>query len=99
MGAERLDAKTHRPANEPFPVYHLHSSRRSMSNISLSMLEVGVAPGRIVFAQGEVSGNIWLVRTQSTGSISPCRQSAFPSKIIFALHLHPRIAGLATPRE
>ena len=64
LWAQRLDAKTHRPANEPFPVYHLHSSRRSMSNISLSMLEVGVAPGRIVFAQGEVSGNIWLVRTQ-----------------------------------
>ena len=49
------------PADWPaFAIAHFHSSRRSMLNVGLTELEVAVAPDRIVFVQGEVTGNIWL---------------------------------------
>ena len=60
--AQRLDPRTHRPAGDAFAVHHLHSSRRSMMNVGLTQLETAVGPDRIVFAQGEVTGNIWLTK-------------------------------------
>ncbi len=60
LWAARLDPHTHRPAGAPFAIAHFHSSRRSMLNVGLSELEVAVGPDRIVFVQGEVTGNIWL---------------------------------------
>jgi len=60
LWAQRLEPRTRRPAGAPFAVAHFHSSRRSMLNVGLTPLEIGVAPDRIVFVQGEVTGNIWL---------------------------------------
>jgi hypothetical protein len=58
--AARLDPHTRHPIGAPFAVAHFHSSRRSMLNVALSELELAVGPDRIVFMQGEVTGNIWL---------------------------------------
>ncbi len=62
LWAQRLDPHTRRPAGAPFAVAHFHSSRRSMLNVGLSPLELAVGPERIVFVQGEVTGNIWLAQ-------------------------------------
>ena len=60
LWAQRLEPRTRRPAGAPFAVSHFHSSRRSMLNVGLTSLEIAVAPDRIVFVQGDVTGNIWL---------------------------------------
>jgi Tol biopolymer transport system component len=62
LWARRIDPRNHQPAGDAFAVKHLHSSRRSMTNVGLSPLEIGIAPDRIVFVQGEVTGNVWLVK-------------------------------------
>jgi Tol biopolymer transport system component len=64
LWSRRIDPKSHRPIGELISVRHFHSSRRSLSNIGLSPLEIGIARDKIVFAQGEVTGNIWLVRSK-----------------------------------
>jgi serine/threonine protein kinase len=61
LWARRIDPRTHRPIGDLFPVRHFHSSRRSLTNIALGPLELAVAPDRLVFGQGEITGNIWLV--------------------------------------
>jgi hypothetical protein len=58
--AQRLDPHTRKPVGAPFTVYHSHSSRRSLLNVGLTPLEVAVGPDKIVFVQGEVTGNIWM---------------------------------------
>jgi hypothetical protein len=60
--AQRLDTKTRKPAGAPFSVYHSHSSRRSLLNVGLAPLEMAVGPDKIVFVQGEVTGNIWIAK-------------------------------------
>jgi hypothetical protein len=58
--AQRLDPKTAacRPSLE---IYHSHSARRSLLNAEVIPLELHVAPGRLVFHLGEITGNIWMV--------------------------------------
>jgi Tol biopolymer transport system component len=60
LWAQRLEPRTRRPAGAPFAVAHFHSSRRSMLNVDVVRLEMAVGPERIVFVQGEVTGDIWL---------------------------------------
>jgi Tol biopolymer transport system component len=62
LWARRIDRQSHQPTGELIPVRHFHSSRRSMSNVGLNPLEVGVGADRIVFVQGEVTGNVWLLK-------------------------------------
>jgi Tol biopolymer transport system component len=59
--AQRLDPKTKRPIGPPLEIYHSHSARRSLLNADIIPLEVHVAPGRLVFHLGEITGNIWMV--------------------------------------
>ena len=62
LWGRRIDPATHRPADDLVPVRHFHSSRRSMMNMSVNSLELAVGRDRIAFAQGEVTGNVWLVK-------------------------------------
>jgi hypothetical protein len=41
-------------------VYHFHGARLSMMNISVVEHEIAVAPGKLLFHLGELTGNIWL---------------------------------------
>ncbi|OFW08702.1 MAG: hypothetical protein A3H96_08545 [Acidobacteria bacterium RIFCSPLOWO2_02_FULL_67_36] len=59
--AQRLDPKTKRPVGPPLQIYHSHSARRSLLNANIIPLELHVAPGRLVFHLGEITGNIWMV--------------------------------------
>ncbi|MFN7938813.1 MAG: protein kinase [Bryobacteraceae bacterium] len=62
LWGRRIDPATNRPVDDLVPVRHFHSSRRSMMNMSVNTLELAVARDRIAFAQGEVTGNVWLVK-------------------------------------
>jgi Tol biopolymer transport system component len=60
--AQRLDA-SHKPGGEPFAVAHFHDAMRSLMNID-SPGEIGVTVGknRLIYAAGELKGNIWYTR-------------------------------------
>lgn len=47
-------------AGAPLAVYHFHDARHSPLNVGLSALELSPARDRIIFCQGELTGNIWL---------------------------------------
>lgn len=64
LWAQHLDPMTGEPEGAPFAVYQGHSSRRSMLNVGLSPLEIAVGPDKIVFVQGEVTGNIWMAESR-----------------------------------
>ena len=60
--ARRLDPGTKAPSGEAFAVQHFHTARRSLQRLAfwgyLTGPSVGV--GRMVFALGELTGNIWM---------------------------------------
>jgi hypothetical protein len=41
------------------PVYHFHSARRSLANVGFYP-GLSVAADKLVFTQGELTGNIWM---------------------------------------
>ena len=57
--AQRLDRQK-KPAGPAFEVYPLHSAVRSMMDVPVQMLEISIAPNRLVFPLNERTGNIWL---------------------------------------
>ena len=65
--AQRVDHNTRQPVGDPFAVYHFHSARRSLTNVGFGTGLVGlsIAKDKIVFAQGEVTGNIWMTELPS----------------------------------
>jgi serine/threonine protein kinase len=63
--AQRLDPSTKRPRGEPMAVCHFHETRRSPSPVTASF-GPAVGRGRIVFALGEQTGNIWLAEPESS---------------------------------
>jgi len=59
--ARKLDSSNRRPLGEAFAVAHFHSARRSLKRIpGAGMIGLSVAPGRLILAFGELTGNIWL---------------------------------------
>jgi eukaryotic-like serine/threonine-protein kinase len=64
LWGQRLEPASKQPLGPAFPVHHFHSTWRSISNFDLGLLVVSVARDRIVFNQGERTGNIWMVRTR-----------------------------------
>ena len=58
--AQRLERITRLPVGPPVAVYHFHSARRSLANVSSATGLVGlsIAADQVVFAQGEAVGNI-----------------------------------------
>lgn len=48
------------PSAKAIPVLHSHGSRLSLRNANQISREISVARDRIVFNQGEITGNIWM---------------------------------------
>jgi Tol biopolymer transport system component/tRNA A-37 threonylcarbamoyl transferase component Bud32 len=59
--AQRLDRETKRAVGYPFPVLHLHGSRRSMTTAigDPGSISISVGDDRMVFSLGDLTGNIW----------------------------------------
>jgi Tol biopolymer transport system component len=64
--ARRLDPATHHPVGDPFEVAPFHTARASLRRLAntTGLTGLTVAPGRLVFALGELTGNIWLEERQ-----------------------------------
>jgi Tol biopolymer transport system component len=60
--ARQLDPATKRPVGEAFAVRHFHSARFSLRQVGSRGFLTGltVGDGALVFAMGELKGNIWL---------------------------------------
>jgi hypothetical protein len=47
------------------PAYHFHSARRSLANVANpDRVGLSVAPDKVVFALGELTGNIWMAEPE-----------------------------------
>ena len=58
--AQHLDLELGRTTGAPFPVFHAHTAVRNMMNVDgPSRVNLTVSAGRLVFAMGEVTGNLW----------------------------------------
>jgi len=55
-----VDPQTKRPSGKAVAVFHSHGSRLSLRNANQVSREMSVARDRIVFNQGEITGNIWM---------------------------------------
>ena len=60
--ARRLNGANKLPAGDAFAVLHFHRARRSLRRMTptTGLIGLSVAPGRMVFSFGELTGNIWL---------------------------------------
>jgi Tol biopolymer transport system component len=60
--ARRLHGANKQPAGDAFAVLHFHRARRSLRRMTgtTGLIGLSVAPGRMVFSFGELTGNIWL---------------------------------------
>ena len=60
--ARRLNGASKQPAGDAFAVLHFHRARRSLRRMTgtTGLIGLSVAPGRMVFSFGELTGNIWL---------------------------------------
>ena len=60
--ARRLNGANKQPAGDAFAVRHFHRARRSLKRMTgtTGLIGLSVAPGRMVFSFGELTGNIWL---------------------------------------
>ena len=55
-----LEPRTKRPSGKAVAVFHSHDSRLSLRNANGVSRSMSVARDRIVFNQGEITGNIWM---------------------------------------
>ena len=61
LWAQRLDPATKKPVGSAFPVYHLHSARRSLGNVVIFFQQISVAKDKLVFPLNERTANIWMI--------------------------------------
>ena len=58
--AQKLDMDFKRPMGAPFPVFHSHNAVRNLMNIDgPAQVGLSIGGGRLVFAMGEITGNLW----------------------------------------
>jgi len=55
-----LDGQTKRPVGPPVAALHSHGARLSIRNANLVPQDFSVARDKIVFNQGDITGNIWM---------------------------------------
>jgi len=60
--ATPVDPRTKRPSGQAVAVFHAHGSRLSLRNANQISRGLSVAMNRIVFNQGEITGNIWMTQ-------------------------------------
>ncbi len=60
--AARVDPVTRRPEGVPFPVYHFHHARRSLTGIGrVRGTTMAVGGGKLFLALGDLTGNLWML--------------------------------------
>lgn len=64
--ARRLDERRH-PVGDSFAVQHFHTARWSLGEVLDHQIGLWAAPGRLIFALREQTGNIWLQETAARG--------------------------------
>ena len=62
LWTQPLEPETKRPVGPPLPLYHIHQVRRSILNVGYGLMDISVAPDKIVFNLGEITGNIWMTK-------------------------------------
>jgi hypothetical protein len=61
LWSQPLEPETKRPVGPAQPLYHLHQVRRSIPNVGgWGLMDIAVAPDKIVLNLGEITGNIWM---------------------------------------
>lgn len=58
---QQLDPSTRSPLGPPKAVAHFHDGRLSMRNVEMGPLAFQVAPDKLIFSLGELTGNVWLL--------------------------------------
>ena len=58
--AWRLDARTKRPLEEPFAVYHFHGARMRVAGGLFAEFGPATLPDGLVFSLNDLSGNVWI---------------------------------------
>jgi serine/threonine protein kinase len=62
LWSQPLEPETKRPIGPPLPLHHLHQVRRSILNVGYALMDIAVAPDKIVLNLGEITGNIWMTK-------------------------------------
>jgi Tol biopolymer transport system component len=63
--AQRLEATTKKPMGAPFAAAHFHSARRSLLALGdVGAIGLSVAPEKLIFSLGEVTGNVWIASAE-----------------------------------
>jgi hypothetical protein len=60
-----VDPQTKKPAGPPVAVFHAHGARLSLRNANLVSSELSVAHDKVIFNQGEITGNIWMTEVRA----------------------------------
>jgi eukaryotic-like serine/threonine-protein kinase len=60
-----VDPQTKKPAGPPVAVFHAHGARLSLRNANLVSSELSVAQDKVIFNQGEITGNIWMTELRA----------------------------------
>ena len=60
LWSQPVEPETKRPVGPPLPLYHIHQVRRSILNVGYGLMDIAVAPDKIVLNLGEITGNIWM---------------------------------------
>jgi eukaryotic-like serine/threonine-protein kinase len=62
LWSQPVEPDTKRPVGPPLPLYHIHQVRRSILNVSYGLMDIAVAPDKIVLNLSEITGNIWMTQ-------------------------------------
>ena len=62
LWTQPVEPKTKRPVGPPVPLHHIHQVRRSILNVGWGLMNIAVAPDKIVLNLGEITGNIWMTQ-------------------------------------
>ena len=66
LWAYPVDRQTKKPAGPPVAVFHAHGARLSLRNANLVSADLSVAHDKVIFNQGEITGNIWMTELRAT---------------------------------
>jgi Tol biopolymer transport system component/DNA-binding winged helix-turn-helix (wHTH) protein len=65
LWSQAVESESKRPVGPAQPVYHIHQVRRSILNVGgWGLMDISVAPDKIVLNLGEITGNIWMTKLE-----------------------------------
>lgn len=62
LSSQPLEPETKRPVGPPVALYHIHQVPSSILNVGYGLMDIAVAPDKIVLNLGETTGNIWMTQ-------------------------------------